>query len=71
EISYDNDTTLPYAHKSLDMASNAFSRISNAQVNLAEQFKEMNEIAFNWLVDTKKQYNVKDYGFVFEKFINN
>ncbi|MED3309066.1 YvbH-like oligomerization domain-containing protein, partial [Bacillus thuringiensis] len=23
------------------------------------------------LVDTKKQYNVKDYGFVFEKFINN
>lgn len=53
------------------MASNAFSRISNAQVNLAEQFKEMNEIAFDWLVDTKKQYNVKDYGFVFEKFINN
>ncbi|ADY23640.1 TPA: hypothetical protein QCW92_002376 [Bacillus paranthracis] len=46
-------------------------KISNAQVNLAEQFKEMNEIAFNWLVDTKKQYNVKDYGFVFEKFINN
>ena len=43
---------------------------SNAQVNLAEQFKKMNEIAFNWLVDTKKQYNVKDYGFVFEKFIN-
>lgn len=71
EISYDNDITLQYAHKSLDMASNAFSRISNAQVNLAEQFKEMNEIAFNWLVDTKKQYNVKDYGFVFEKFINN
>ena len=35
------------------MASNAFSRISNAQINLAEQFKEMNEIAFNWLVDTK------------------
>ncbi|GAB6491974.1 hypothetical protein OA45_02164 [Bacillus sp. UMTAT18] len=46
-------------------------KISNAQVNLAEQFKEMNEIAFNWLVDKKKQYNVKDYGFVFEKFINN
>ncbi|PFR34643.1 PH domain-containing protein [Bacillus cereus] len=71
EISYDNDITLQYAHKSLDMASNAFSRISNAQVNLAEQFKEINEIAFNWLVDTKKQYNVKDYGFVFDKFINN
>ena len=51
------------------MASNAFSRISNAQVNLAEQFKEMNEIAFNWLVDTKKQYNVKDYGFVLRSLL--
>ncbi len=36
------------------MASHTFSRITNAQLNLAEQFKKINQIAFNWLVDTKK-----------------
>ncbi|MCZ0754555.1 hypothetical protein M4I42_03065 [Anoxybacillus sp. J5B_2022] len=32
---------------------------------------ELNKTAFQWLVDTKKQYTVKDFGSVFERYINN
>ncbi|MEH7462726.1 PH domain-containing protein [Bacillus thuringiensis] len=71
EITHENDIATQYAHKSLEMASSTLGNVRNAEVDLAAQFKEINQIAFNWLVDTKKQYNVKDFGFVFEKFINN
>ena len=71
EITHENSIATQYAHKSLEMASSTLSNVRNAELDLAAQFKEINQIAFNWLVDTKKQYNVKDFGFVFEKFINN
>ncbi|WP_369902436.1 PH domain-containing protein [Bacillus manliponensis] len=71
EIMRDNDIATQYAHKSLEMASSTLNNVRNAEVNVAEQFKEINQFAFNWLVDTKDQYNVKDFGHVFEKFINN
>lgn len=71
EIMRDNDIATHYAHKSLEMASSTLNNVRNAEVNIAEQFKEINQFAFNWLVDTKDQYNVKDFGNVFEKFINN
>lgn len=71
EITHDNDIATQYAHKSLEMASSTLANVKNAELDLAAQFKEINQIAFNWLVDAKKEYNVKDFGFVFEKFINN
>jgi hypothetical protein len=70
EICHDNETTLNYARQSLELASTVLSRVASTSSNLSEQFRELNEMTFKWLVDTKKQYTVKDFGFVFERYIN-
>jgi len=71
EISSDNEIILNYAKQSIDVASTILSRFKGNEGNLAEQFSELNQTAFNWLVETKKQYDIKDFGFVFDKYINN
>lgn len=71
EMSYENEITLDFAHQSLNMASTTLSRVSSQETQLVDQFKEINKVAFNWLVQTKNQYTIKDYGFVFDKYINN
>jgi YvbH-like oligomerisation region/Bacterial PH domain len=70
EIWHENETALDYARQSLELASTVLSRVASTSSNLSEQFKELNEAAFKWLIDTKKQYTVKDFGFVFERYIN-
>lgn len=71
EITHDNEVTLDYARQSLELASRTLSNSRSNENKLSNEFNEMNQSAFNWLVDAKKQYSVKDFGFVFEKFINN
>ncbi|SFA87840.1 MULTISPECIES: PH domain-containing protein [unclassified Bacillus (in: firmicutes)] len=71
EMSFENEITLDFAQQSLNMASTTLSRVSSQETQLVDQFKEINKVAFNWLVQTKNQYTVKDYGFVFDKYINN
>ncbi|GAA3328339.1 hypothetical protein GCM10020331_071910 [Ectobacillus funiculus] len=53
------------------MASTTLSRVTSTESKLVDQFKELNTAAFSWLTDTRKQYTVKDFGFVFERYINN
>jgi hypothetical protein len=71
EISRENEISLEYAQQSLQLASSTLSRVASTESNLADQFKELNQAAFSWLVETKKQYTIKDFGFVFEQYINN
>jgi hypothetical protein len=71
EICLENETILDYARQSLEVATSVLGRIASTPSNIAEQFKELNQTAFNWLVDTKKQYTVKDFSDVFERYINN
>ncbi|MDF2963613.1 MAG: hypothetical protein K0S39_5348, partial [Paenibacillus sp.] len=70
EIGRDNEVALAYAKESLDTATGIVSQIAKYEGNIAEQFKEINQAAFSWLTDTRKQYHVKDFGFVFERYIN-
>ncbi|TVZ84011.1 YvbH-like protein [Aeribacillus composti] len=69
EISNDHDNYMEYAKQSLQMAASVFTNNRINETNISEQFKEINDIAFNWLMNAKKQYNLKDYGFVFDLFI--
>ncbi|MGC4378674.1 PH domain-containing protein [Fictibacillus sp. Mic-4] len=71
EISSDNAVILDYAQQSLELASKTLNRMGPAEGNIVDQFTELNQRAFDWLVSAKKQYNVKDFGFVFERYINN
>lgn len=70
EITHENEIALDYAKESLELASTTLSRTVNNESSLSEQFKELNQAAFAWMVDTRKKYKVKDFGFVFEKYIN-
>ncbi|RAL26240.1 PH domain-containing protein [Thermoflavimicrobium daqui] len=70
EISNDNEQILKYAQQSLQVASSTLNRHA-AEEDLVGQFEKLNQLSFSWLVDAKKKYCLKDYGFVFDQFINN
>ncbi|MFD2611118.1 PH domain-containing protein [Paenibacillus gansuensis] len=69
EISHENEIALNQAGQSLNLASTALGRGTPKEVDLAGQFKALNQAAFDWLTDARKQYHLKDYGFVFERYI--
>ncbi|MDU0205086.1 MULTISPECIES: PH domain-containing protein [Paenibacillus] len=71
EITQENEHFLDYAKQSIELASATLNRTTKTEgQKLSEEFKQVNQGAFDWLVSTHKQYKVKDFGFVFEKFIN-
>src|SRR3982750_4310265 len=71
ETCRENETSMDYAQQSLNLASNTLSRAMIQEEHLVNNFKELNETAFNWLMNSRKKYNVKDFGYIFEKYINN
>ncbi|HET7579116.1 MAG TPA: PH domain-containing protein [Bacillales bacterium] len=71
EITHENEALMGYAQQSLQLASTTLSRSENQDSHLYEEFNEINQASFNWLSEAKEKYHVKDFGFVFERFINN
>lgn len=71
EITTDNSIYSMFANESLQLASSTLGQVKTGDVNVIDQFKDINQYAFNWLSDKKKEYTLKDFGFVFEKFIQN
>ncbi len=55
---------------SLNMANEAISK-SRIEGNIANIVDEITNFNFNWLKDIRNTYNNKDFGYVFEKYINN
>ncbi|MBO7748236.1 PH domain-containing protein [Paenibacillus sp. MWE-103] len=70
EITHENEISLSFARQSLDMATATVSQIHKAEIDLSEQFKAVNQIAFNWLTDTQKQFKSKDFGTVFDRYMH-
>ncbi|MFC7373188.1 PH domain-containing protein [Fictibacillus iocasae] len=71
EINHENEAFMQYAQQSLNLASATMSRVQAREDQLVESFNGLNESAFNWLADKRSTYVVKDFGHVYEKFINN
>ncbi|HWO97573.1 MAG TPA: PH domain-containing protein [Bacillus sp. (in: firmicutes)] len=71
EISRENEISLRYAKQSLELASTTLNRVASNESDFVGQFNKLNESAFSWLMDTHKKYSVKDFGDVFERYINN
>lgn len=71
ELQGENETVLGYAQQSLDLAANSIKNITKTQIDLSAEFEKVNHYTFNWLKQTSDQYRVKDFGTVFEKYINN
>lgn len=66
-----NDHLYDYAMQSLAIAKEATGRITTQTSSPAVQFDAINEAAFNWMKGKHAEYKVKDFGFLFERYINN
>ncbi len=71
EIQHDSDISMDYARQSLDMASTTLTRTQGKESRLSDEFKEINQHVFSFLSESNEKYVVKDFGEVFEKYINN
>ena len=64
-----NAQHLKYAHSSLEIASKSVGRSSSSQA-VGQEFKKVNEYAFEWLTHFHATYNTKDFTSAFETYIN-
>ena len=69
-IQHENGLMFQYAQESLKTATNVGNRFNTSE-NPEEQFKAINQDAFNWLKYAQQNYMREDFGEIFEKFINN
>ncbi|WP_127570623.1 PH domain-containing protein [Paenibacillus xylaniclasticus] len=70
EMMHENSIALEFARSSLNMASSTIQSVHKGDFNVVAQFDALNKAAFNWMIDTHKQYTVKDYSSIFERYIN-
>ncbi|MFM9278290.1 PH domain-containing protein [Paenibacillus jiagnxiensis] len=70
EITYENNLKLQQAQQSLEIASSVLGQTNKLDANLVEQFNGIKQSAFEWMTESHKQYKQKDFGAVFERYIN-
>jgi DNA repair exonuclease SbcCD nuclease subunit len=71
ETTYENSVVTSLANESLEKAVAILQNSRTEELKLSEQYKELTEFGFNWLTSIREQYHEKDFGNVFEKYINN
>lgn len=70
EIQYDNAVSKNMGKISLETAVNTLSTV-RTEIKMDEQFRALNQYAYEWQAKLHEQFVRKDFGEVFEKFINN
>lgn len=71
EITYENQILISMAHESLDKAVLVLQNSRPNDVALDAQYSKLTDFGFTWMSSVRNQYHVKDFGDVFEKYINN
>lgn len=71
QINRDNEKAINYAKQSLDLTASTLGKLRKTEGDLTQQFKELNQITFSWLMNAERQYHTRDFGHVFEKYIYN
>lgn len=66
-----NAYSMDTAKQSLNLAASAIGRIGNDNVSPADSYKDITTFSHNWLLEQKQQFVKKDFGNVFDKYINN
>jgi len=69
-IQHRNNVSYEYGMNSLNMANESISK-SRIEGNVVSTLEEMTKFNFEWMQNIKNTYNNKDFGYVFEKYINN
>lgn len=71
EMTYENAVLIDMAGQSLDKAVTVLQNSRPSNVDLDIQYSKLTDFGFTWLTSVRNQYHVKDFGDVFEKYINN
>ncbi|MDP5275040.1 PH domain-containing protein [Chengkuizengella axinellae] len=71
EIAAENEKYIGMASQGLDKAVSVLQNSRIHDEKLAETYGELTDFGFSWLKATHEQYHIKDFGDVFEKYINN
>ena len=69
ELMHENEVALGHAKASIEVASTTLGRGQAGSTPIVESFKELNQAAFAWFTGAQQKYWVKDFGFVFERYI--
>ncbi|MGG5462171.1 PH domain-containing protein [Clostridium sp. B9] len=71
QIKAENAIKLEHSVQTLQMATQVMGSNRVESNNIGLGFKEVNEYAFDWLTKAREAFIVKDFGEVFQKYINN
>ncbi|NOU75375.1 hypothetical protein GC098_29005 [Paenibacillus sp. LMG 31458] len=66
-----NEDLFDYAKQSIVIAKEATGRITTQTTSPVAQFDAINESTYNWLKTKHSELKVKDFGYIFERYINN
>lgn len=66
-----NEDLFDYAKQSVVIAKEATGRITTQTTSPVAQFDAINESTYNWLKTKHSELKVKDFGYIFERYINN
>ncbi|MGH2319028.1 PH domain-containing protein [Planococcus sp. SE5232] len=71
EITHENSIIIGMADDSLEKAVTILQNSRAGDVKLDDQYSKLTDFGFTWMTSVRNQYHVKDFGDVFEKYINN
>lgn len=71
EMMHENSIYIDMASKSLDKAVNILQNSRTDEKQLGTTYRELTDFGFTWMTSVREQYHLKDFGEVFEKYINN
>ncbi len=70
-ITHENKIGLDYSAESIKLAVSAFSGLRAESKDVVQNFKDITDYSFEWLVTNRNKYVVEDFSDVFIKYINN
>ncbi len=71
ENTHENSIIINMANDSLEKAVTVLQNSRTGEVALDDQYSKLTDFGFTWMTSVRNQYHVKDFGDVFEKYINN
>lgn len=71
EHTHENSIIMNMANDSLEKAVTVLQNSRTGDVKLDDQYSKLTDFGFTWMTSVRNQYHVKDFGDVFEKYINN
>lgn len=71
EITYENSIQMNHAKEGLERAVQTLQNSRSEETSLTNTYKGITEFTFEWLKSSYNQYHTKDFGAIFEKYINN